>query len=307
MCDLPYSLCNEDGHTLLADELEKPALAIIASDSRKEEAAEAVAKHWGALSKDFHLLATEGTYGIIRNTLERCQVPNVSNVERLPPKTHGILELAYRVTVGVCRVVIAFADLDDVSLLRPYHRALSRMCVVKGATVLHTEEALDTYLGTVPARRQRLPGIKKAFADAFVNRPEWLRPHRKASLALVAHDGRKTEMVAFAMEYRPHLEDIVSNGGRLLATGTTGDLVQKYAKVPVVRYESGPRGGDVQIAHEARRGRCNGIVFFMDPLSSHPHIEDIYALTESSKIFCPMGTDFPTGKAVLDDVRMRMN
>jgi len=308
MCNLPYTLTDEDNRPLPPAEAAKPLLGIIASDGRKADVAETIVGHWPFLSETFHIVATSGTFSAIRIELDRAGIASAPHLERLPEKTNGVLELTFRVVMGMCQVVVAFADLDDVSLARPYHRALSRMCVVRGATVLHNQFGVDTYVDRVRNRRERAPAsLLNVVSEALRTRPELLRPHLKrgaggGSLALVAHDARKTEMVAFVMRHRDKLRQIVDRGGRLLATGTTGGLVQRHTDVPVIRYDSGPKGGDIQIAHEARKGRCNGIIFFMDPLSAQPHIEDIYALTEISAAYCPMGTDATRGESVLDQV-----
>ena len=62
------------------------------------------------------------------------------------------------------------------------------------------------------------------------------------TLALISHDGKKPEMVAFVKD---NLELIKKF--KLIATGTTGRYVEE-AGLKVQKVESGPRGGDAQIA-----------------------------------------------------------
>ena len=94
------------------------------------------------------------------------------------------------------------------------------------------------------------------------------------TIALIAHDEMKRRMVDFAVEYEREL----SAFGRILATGTTGREVGNATRKlegKIKRYRSGPKGGDIEIATEILYGRCDVVVFFIDPLNPHPHIEDI--------------------------------
>jgi methylglyoxal synthase len=103
---------------------------------------------------------------------------------------------------------------------------------------------------------------------------EFWRGFRNQTIALIAHDEMKRRMVDFAIEYEREL----SNFGRILATGTTGRDVQdatRELKGKIMQCRSGPKGGDIEIATEVLYGRCDVVIFFIDPLHPHPHIEDI--------------------------------
>lgn len=92
------------------------------------------------------------------------------------------------------------------------------------------------------------------------------------TIALIAHDGMKERMINFAIEYETEL----SNFGRILSTGNTGREVEAATrKLKVKRCRSGPWGGDIEIATEILFGRCDVVIFFIDPLHPHPHIDDI--------------------------------
>ncbi|MBK8138748.1 MAG: methylglyoxal synthase [Chloroflexi bacterium] len=93
------------------------------------------------------------------------------------------------------------------------------------------------------------------------------------TLALIAHDGKKAEMVAFALKYRDVLERY-----RLVATSTTGRLLNDSCNLEVERLLSGPIGGDAQIAARVAEGRVAAVFFFVDPLGKHPHDPDIQSL-----------------------------
>lgn len=94
----------------------------------------------------------------------------------------------------------------------------------------------------------------------------------RQTLALIAHDGKKAELVALVKDNLTFLESY-----ELIATGTTGKLIRE-AGLKVKRMLSGPLGGDAQIAAEVATGRCQGVIFLRDPLGMHPHDPDISML-----------------------------
>lgn len=98
-------------------------------------------------------------------------------------------------------------------------------------------------------------------------------PDQKVGLALVAHDARKPDLLAWVQEHRSRLTDY-----RLYATGTTGGLLAEDLGLAVTELHSGPLGGDQQIGARITEGQIHAIVFFYDPLTSHPHGDDIRAL-----------------------------
>jgi methylglyoxal synthase len=91
-------------------------------------------------------------------------------------------------------------------------------------------------------------------------------------IALISHDGKKPEMVAFVLQNRFILEN-----AQLYATGTTGSHIER-AGISVVKMLSGPRGGDAQIAAMVATGQIDLVFFFRDPLEKHPHEPDVQML-----------------------------
>ena len=89
-------------------------------------------------------------------------------------------------------------------------------------------------------------------------------------LALVAHDGRKADLIAWATFNRDRLSEF-----DLVATGTTATLLRDKVGLDVEAVLSGPMGGDAQIAAKVAEGRIRAVFFFVDPLSAHPHDPDI--------------------------------
>ena len=93
------------------------------------------------------------------------------------------------------------------------------------------------------------------------------------TIALIAHDGKKVDMIAFAKDHRELLAKY-----HLVATGTSGTMLTEKAGLDVTRVESGPVGGDAQIAAMVVEGRIKAVFFFVDPLGKHPHDPDIQML-----------------------------
>lgn len=93
------------------------------------------------------------------------------------------------------------------------------------------------------------------------------------TIALIAHDGKKDEMIQFATEHRELLDSY-----HLVATGTTGQRIMEATELTVKRMASGPIGGDAQIAAQVVDGEIAAVFFFVDPLGKHPHDPDINML-----------------------------
>ena len=95
----------------------------------------------------------------------------------------------------------------------------------------------------------------------------------RKTIALIAHDGKKAEMVAFALAHLDVLERY-----SLVATSTTGKMLNENTRLKLRRLQSGPLGGDAQIASLVVDGGIAAVFFFVDPLGKHPHDPDIQGL-----------------------------
>lgn len=93
------------------------------------------------------------------------------------------------------------------------------------------------------------------------------------TIAIVAHDNKKPDLLAWAKFNRDAL-----SCHTLIATGTTGLLLQAELDLPVTRVQSGPLGGDQQIGAKISEGEVDVLIFFWDPLEPHPHDPDVKAL-----------------------------
>ncbi|UCD64964.1 MAG: methylglyoxal synthase [Candidatus Zixiibacteriota bacterium] len=105
----------------------------------------------------------------------------------------------------------------------------------------------------------------------------------RATIALISHDEMKQRMLDFVIDYEHELAKFRA----ILTTGTTGKLIREASprlRNKVKPYHSGPKGGDIEIATEVLLGGCNVVIFFVDPLHPHPHIEDIRVVFSSCMI-----------------------
>ncbi len=94
------------------------------------------------------------------------------------------------------------------------------------------------------------------------------------TIAIIAHDGKKAEMVQFLNENR---EVLLAKNINLISTGNTGRKTET-AGFTVEKLLSGPLGGDAQIASRIAEGNVDMVIFFRDPLDKHPHEPDIFML-----------------------------
>jgi methylglyoxal synthase len=99
-------------------------------------------------------------------------------------------------------------------------------------------------------------------------------------IALVAHNNKKTELIECLRQHR----DVLAKH-KLYGTGTTGALVEKELQVPVTKFESGPLGGDQQLGAKITARELDILIFFIDPLDSHPHTADVQALLRLAQVY----------------------
>ena len=116
------------------------------------------------------------------------------------------------------------------------------------------------------------------------------------TIAIIAHNGKKAEMVQFLNENK---EILSSKGIKLIATGNTG-LHSEAAGFEVEKLLSGPLGGDAQIASRLVEGKVQMILFFRDPLDKHPHEPDIFMLMRLCDVHdIPLATNPATARLLM--------
>lgn len=122
-------------------------------------------------------------------------------------------------------------------------------------------------------------------------------------IALVAHDGKKKELV----DWCDRNKDILKNHF-LCGTGTTAKLIAEKTDLPVKGYCSGPLGGDQQIGSRIVEGGIDFLIFLWDPLESQPHDPDVKALLRIAVVYdIPVANNLATADFMLASKYMNEN
>ena len=167
---------------------------------------------------------------------------------------------------------IYLTDPVDPSSIFPEALALKRQCVIHGKAFLSTVASARDW---IEMERIHAGLSQDRNADRF-------HDYENQTLALIAHDALKPQMLEFVAQNFA----LLSRFRRRVGTGTTGQKLNELAwskgwpqDLPWVdRYNSGPLGGDAQIADLVLERRCQRVIFFEDPHVARQHEADIQLL-----------------------------
>lgn len=167
---------------------------------------------------------------------------------------------------------IYLIDPVDPSSVFPEAIALKRQCVIHG----------KPFISTVATARDWIEMERLHAGFAADPGADDLYDFNSQTLALIAHDARKPQMLAFAADHF----DVLSLFAHRIGTGTTGQHLNELAwsrgwprdQEWIQRFQSGPLGGDAQIADRVLEHRCQRAIFFEDPHVARQHEADIQLL-----------------------------
>ncbi|KAB7672948.1 methylglyoxal synthase [Bacillus sp. B1-b2] len=115
------------------------------------------------------------------------------------------------------------------------------------------------------------------------------------NIALIAHDKKKDDMVAFVLAYKN-----IFAKHTLYATGTTGTRINEATGLTITRFHSGPLGGDQEIGAYIANNNMDMVFFFRDPLTAQPHEPDVTALIRLCDVYSvPLATNMGTGEVLI--------
>ncbi len=119
------------------------------------------------------------------------------------------------------------------------------------------------------------------------------------TIALIAHDQKKSLMVDFVRRHRDFFQS-----QQLVATGSTGKLLNEQLDLTVERVAHGPEGGDLIIGGRVALGDVRAVIFFRDPLTAQPHEPDVSALLRVCDVHdVPLATNPATAEAIIARLR----
>ncbi len=97
------------------------------------------------------------------------------------------------------------------------------------------------------------------------------------TLALIAHDQKKNELLEWVKEHRETLTKY-----KLIGTGSTAELLNSILDLRVESFGHGPQGGDILLAAKILMDEVHRVIFFMDPHTPHSHEHDIQTLIRTA-------------------------
>jgi methylglyoxal synthase len=307
-----------------------------------QETEDFIYRHLYQLCNSFEVLSTGRTYGHIKNFIflpidqldkrkieegVHFAIETAEDIARwrktieqglIPLRTSvtGMIEIELELVEGRLDAIIHLTDWADVAG-KPDSMVLRREANVHDVPIasdIHSAySAVANWMGLL-AKTSPDKSIFKQRKPISVSPLEGLKTEHKV-LALIAHEKMILPLCCFFVE---HAKKIFDEFDYILATGTTGEWVKKFAiaagrthqEVGKIRLcLSGPDGGDVQIAAAVVKNLCQKVIFLQDPYTSHAHETDIRLFEQAVLLFertamaegvkVELATNLESAKAIL--------
>lgn len=261
---------------------------------------------------------TGGTYAALRVQPSLEAFPWKQTLA-LPTSAVGVIQLANLVVHGVCPAILFFNNMEDLYADSVQNLTLRRIANTYNVPLLEDFESIRYvltqrwYSQGPPQTTASPPTAIHHYLKGTVLSTSQLREVRDASretLAVIAHDGKKIELLVFCMRNMTK----ILRYHQVIATGTTGLQLRElfeaalghpafgrnaalrrkigwpkgasaksYLADKIIPFKSGPEGGDVQISSKIIDGTCHRVVFFEDPKTAHPHVFDIRLMEKTAQ------------------------
>lgn len=101
----------------------------------------------------------------------------------------------------------------------------------------------------------------------------------KKTIALIAHNSRKTDLLNWGKVHREALTNY-----NLIGTTNTSKLLSEMLDLEVTGFGHGPSGGDILLAARILKGEVHKVIFFIDAETPHGHEHDIQTLIRTAVI-----------------------
>jgi methylglyoxal synthase len=248
-----------------------------------------------------------GLSDLTTHDLDRWRRTIKDSLEPTMDRFQGMIHVTYELVEGRLDAVIHLTDWEDKNA-KPDSAVLSREANVHNVPIAADPDTALAYI----------KGWKKRLADngpVFVRRDQPSEPPLKGLkkgdrvLAMIAHDNMKLETCRFAVENARY---IFQKYDYILATGTTGGWIKRFmeaagrgpSEVDRIRCcNSGPKGGDIQIAYAVVKQICRKIIFLQDPTVSHPHDSDIRLFEQAvlaKDVHVELATNVESARLLID-------
>ncbi|MCU0641488.1 MAG: hypothetical protein MUC35_05310 [Candidatus Margulisbacteria bacterium] len=244
----------------------KPTLAILASPATRKPggAAYKLVEENLVRLRRYRIITTGG---VGRDLFEQGPGHGLDVHPYLPSDQGGLVQIAADIVDKSCQAVVNIADITKVQSVFSW---------VSNNTIFNQALHHDCEMMINPRSAQLWVEGRTGVVDPA-----------QETLALIAHSEAgnrkpKEEIAALATEYSAEF----ARFKRIICTGTTAKELS--TQVPDLTdqffgYSSGMTGGDAQIAREIVEGRCQHVIFLINPRWAQPHQQDVFLFNDIAR------------------------